>query len=183
MSAMRPLRLDYQRSNKPVPWLGLALLVVALATLAVTGSYYRTLNQQIVYWESKTDRLERLSSHRIHALPALTEQEMRAQVLEVKQANQVVRQLTLPWNALFKAVEISGGNDIALLSMEPDMQKGTVTISGEAKNLKALLNYVKQLSAREVFGNVFLQNHKIQQTDPEKPLHFSLLAYRRGTAP
>jgi hypothetical protein len=182
MSAMHPLRLDYQRSNKPVPWLGLVLLLVALATLAATGSYYRTLNQRIAYWESKTDRLQRLSIHRVDA-PVLTEQETRAQMLEVKQANQVVRQLTLPWNALFKAVETSGGNDIALLSMEPDMQKGTVTISGEAKNLKALLNYVKQLSAREVFGNVFLQNHKIQQTDPEKPLRFSLLAYRKGTAP
>lgn len=180
---MRALRLDYQRNNHPVPWLGLGVLVVALAMLAATGAYYRTLSQRIAYWESRADRLERLSSHRVEALPALTEQEARAQSLEVKQANQVVRQLNLPWNALFKAVETSGGNGIALLSMEPDMQKGTVTLSGEAKNLNALLNYVKQLSAREVFGHVFLQNHKIQQTDPEKPLRFSLLAYWRGTVP
>ena len=180
---MRVLRLDYQRTSKPVPWLGLGILAGALAVLALMGGYYQTLNQRIAFWESKADHIERLSRHRMHASLPLTEQATRAQILEVKQANQVVRQLTLPWNALFKAVETSGGENIALLSMEPDMQKGTVKISGEAKDFNALLTYVKQLSTRKVFGNVFLQNHKIQQTDPEKPLHFSLLAYWKGGAP
>ncbi len=58
----------------------------------------------------------------------------------------MLRQLSLPWNALFKAVEASGGQSIALLSLEPDLQKGMVKISGEAKDLEALLNYVRQLS-------------------------------------
>ena len=104
-------------------------------------------------------------------------------MLEVKQANQVVRQLSLPWNALFKAVETSGGKSIALLSLEPDLQKGTVKISGEAKDFDALLEYVRQLSKREVFGSVLLQNHQIQQDIPEKPLRFSLLAHWKGVAP
>ena len=106
---MRSLRLDYQRGNKPVPWLGLGVLVAALVALAVMGSYYQTLNQQIAFWESKADHIERLSSHRGMRRRPLTEQAARAQMLEVKQANQVVRQLSLPWNALFKAVETSGG--------------------------------------------------------------------------
>jgi len=179
---MRALRIDYQRSNKPLPWLGLGMLVAALAALTLTGSYYQALNQRIAFWESRVERIERLSSHRALVSRPLTEQAARAQLLEVKQANQVVRQLSLPWNALFKAVETSG-KGIALLSLEPDMQKGTVKISGEAKDLTALLNYVKQLSAREVFGSVFLQNHQVQQADPEKPLHFSLLAHWKDAAP
>jgi Tfp pilus assembly protein PilN len=180
---MHALRLDYQRSNKPVPWLGLGVLLAALAALALMGGYYRTLNQRIDFWESKVDRIERLSSHRAPASRPLDEQAVRARMLEVKQANQVLRQLSLPWNALFNAVETSGGQSIALLSMESDMQKGTLKISGEAKDLNALLTYVRKLSTREVFSGVFLQNHQIQQTDPEKPLRFSLLAYRKGAAP
>lgn len=180
---MRALRIDYQRSNKPPPWLGLGMLVAALAALALMGSYYQALNQRVAFWESRVERIERLSSHRALVSRPLTEQAARAQLLEVKQANQVVRQLSLPWNALFKAVETSGGKDIALLSLEPDMQKGTVKISGEAKDLTALLKYVKQLATREVFGSVFLQNHQIQLADPEKPLHFSLLAHWKDAAP
>lgn len=181
---MRVLRLDYQRSNEPVPWLGLGVLVVALAALAAMAGHYRTLNQQIAFWERKADHIEHLSSRRhVHVVRPLAEQSARVQTLEVKQANQVVQQLNLPWSALFKAVEASGGKNIALLSMEPDMQRGTVKISGEAKDLDALLDYAKQLSKREVFSNVFLQNHKIQQTDPQKPLHFALLAYWKGVTP
>ena len=180
---MRALRLDYQRSNKPVPWLGLGVLIAALTALTLTAGYFQMLNQQIAYWDRKIDHAERLTRHHARAIHPLTEQDARAQLLEVKQANQVVRQLSLPWNALFKAVETSGGQNIALLSLEPDLQKGTVKVSGEAKDLDALLSYVKQLSTREVFGSVFLQNHQIQQSDPEKPLRFSLLAYWKGATP
>src|SRR5512143_3803897 len=94
--AMRALRLDYQRTSKPLPWLGLGMLAGALAALALLGSYYQTLNQQIAFWESKADRMERLSRHREHASIPMTEQATRAQLREVKQANQVLRQLPLP---------------------------------------------------------------------------------------
>jgi Tfp pilus assembly protein PilN len=180
---MHALRIDYQRDNRPVPWLGVLLLLAALAVLALLGGHTLTLNRQIDVWEKQVQRIEQLSSHRARASRPLTEQEARAQVLEVKQANQVMRQLGLPWNALFRAVESSGGKNIALLSMEPDMQKGTVKLSGEAKDIDALLDYVRQLSKREVFSSVFLLNHQIRQDDPEKPLHFAVLAYWQGESP
>jgi len=180
---MHALHLDYQCVHKPVPWLGLGLLVAALVALVLMGGYYQTLNQQITFWESKVEHIERLSSHRALVSRPLTEQAARAQRLEVEQANQVVRQLGQPWNALFNAVETSGERSIALLSLAPDPHKGTVKISGEAKDFNALLDYVKQLSTREVFGSVMLQNHQIQKDDPEKPVRFSLLAHWKEAAP
>lgn len=108
---------------------------------------------------------------------------MRAQTLEVTQANQVVRELAVPWAALFNAVDASGGDGIALLSLEPDTQKGTVKISGEARDLDVLLAYVKQLAGRDVFAGVLLQSHQVQREVAEKPLRFSLLARWKGTAP
>jgi len=43
--------------------------------------------------------------------------------LEVKHANDVLRQLTLPWDELFQAVESAAGKKIALLALEPDTEK------------------------------------------------------------
>lgn len=183
MTAMRALQLDFQRVCKPVPWLGVGVLAAAVAGFALLGGHYHTVDQQRILWESKLDHIERGYSHRALASRPLTEQAARAQMLELSQANQVVHQLSLPWNALFNAVETSSGQNIALLSLEPNPVKGTVIIRGEAKDLNALLNYAKQLSTRELFGSVMLQNHEIQQADPEKPLRFSLLAEWKGVAP
>lgn len=180
---MRALQLDFQRTYRPMPWFGLGVLVAALVALAAMAGHYQALNEQILFWQGKADQAVKLSGHRADVSRPLTEQAARAQMLEVKQANQVVRQLGLPWNALFSAVESSGGKEIALLSLEPDLQKGMVRIGGEAKDFDALLNYVKELSARDVFGSVMLQNHQIQQDIAEKPVRFSLFAYWKGVAP
>jgi Tfp pilus assembly protein PilN len=175
--AMAPLRLDYQRANKPVPWLGMGLLLLSALTLGVLADRTLSLNRQIAVWDARIAQAERVLQPRQSASRALSEQEMRARMLEIKQANQVLHQLSQPWNALFSAVEGSGGKGIALLSMEPDLQKGTVNIGGEAKDLDTLLQYVRQLSSSAVFASVQLQHHQVRQEDPEKPLRFSLVAY------
>lgn len=180
---MRDLHLDYQHVYKPVPWVGMAVLAVALTALSLTGGYYRTLEQQVVAWETRLDRIERLSSRAARVPRTVTLQTARARKLEVIQANQVVRQLSLPWNALFKAVEPSSAQNIALLSLEPDAGNGTVTIGGEAKDLGSLLSYTKQLSASGIFDGVMLKSHRVDQDDPQKPLRFSLQATWKGVAP
>jgi Tfp pilus assembly protein PilN len=181
---MGRLRLDYQRPNRPVPWLGVGVLAASLAAGVLLLGHYQRLNRQVVYWEGKIEHIERQSRRLALVSRPLSEQDARAQVLEVTLANRVVRQLNQPWNALFNAVETAGGQGIALLSMEPDLQKGTVAIGGEAKDLDALLKYVRQLAGREVFASVLLQNHQVRVDDPEKPLRFSLLAtWKQGGEP
>lgn len=180
---MRALRLDYQRRTRPVSWLGLGMLASALVALALTAGYYRQLGQGIELWESRVAHEERLAGHRARALRPASAEAAREQVLEVEHANQVLRQLSLPWDTLFRAVESAGGKNVALLSLEPDIQKGSVRISGEAKDFAAMLEYVRQLATRDVFGSVHLQNHQIRQDDPQKPVRFSLLAVWKVGAP
>lgn len=165
------LRLDYQKRTRPFPWAGVGLLAVALAALALSAAYYHAMLGQIGYWEARTGQAQRAS-----ARPAASSQrELNEMALEIKHANEVLSQLTLPWDKLFQAVEWSSGNDVALLTIEPDAEKHEVKISGEAKNVAAIMSYIKHLAAQEAFSNVYLQSHQVQQHNLEKPVRFALV--------
>lgn len=172
--AMSALRLDYQQS-RPFPWGGAILLALALGVLLMSVAWYRELESQAAGWEAKAARLE-VPARRQAPDVRIGGRAAETLALEVKQANEVLRQLSLPWEGLFQAVEMSGDKDVALLALEPDSANRSVKISGEAKNMAALLSYIQRLEQRAVFGTVYLQNHQVQQQDPDKPVRFALLA-------
>jgi hypothetical protein len=173
---MRPLQLDFQRSARTRSKSGLAVVAAALLALALMAGRHHEVRQRIAVWEASVDQAERSRKPHDRALRPASEQAIREQVLEVQDANYALQQLTVPWGTLFKAVESAGGKSIALLSMQPDIKKRTVTISGEAKDFAALLDYIRRLNTRDAFAGVSLHRHTIQQQDPERPIRFSLLA-------
>ncbi len=95
-------------------------------------------------------------------------------VLEVKRASEIAVQLRLPWKELFASVESANTADVALLSIESDTGKRQLKISGEAKDLASMLDYVRLLGAQPKLANVYLQSHHLQQQDPQHPVRFAL---------
>jgi len=167
---MAELNLDYQ-PNSPFPWGGVVLLGMAMVALVLSGIYYQRLSAQVSVLEAKIERTNNKA--------ALRESSARGAVElaeEVKNANDVLRHLGVPWESLFHAVESSGNQNITLLAIEPDIEKQQVKISGEAKSFSSLMNYMTHLQGQTVFGSVYLQNHDVQQEDPDKPVRFSLIA-------
>lgn len=172
---MATLWLDYQQ-DRPFHWAGPVLLALALAALSGTVVYYIELNDKAAAWEEKLERIERGHGSPSAGRPVAGEQLAQ----EVQRANEVLRQLTLPWEELFRTVEAVAGKNVALLALEPDLEKQVVKIGGEARDMVALLNYITRLEEQEVFGTVYLQSHQIQLRDPDKPVRFALLAVWRG---
>ncbi|MFA6901551.1 MAG: fimbrial assembly protein [Gallionellaceae bacterium] len=175
---MSKLNLDYQRSIKPFPWGGLLLLVLALATLLATALHYRSLSTESALLESRAELADRAAQRHLPGRRSNVAASGLAR--EVKRANEALRQLSMPWDRLFRTVEAAGAKEVALLALEPDTEKRQVKISGEAKNIAAMLNYIRQLEHRDEFGSVYLQSHHVQQQDPDKPVRFVLLAIWRG---
>jgi dipeptidyl aminopeptidase/acylaminoacyl peptidase len=137
------------------------------------------LNDRAAIWEEKMESIER--GHGLHASAGSRGGAgPEGLVLEVKRANEVLRQLSLPWEELLQAVESAAGREIALLALEPDTEKQVVKISGEARDMAGLLDYITRLEEQKVFGPVFLQSHQVQLQDPERPVRFSLLAVWKG---
>lgn len=173
---MTLLRLDYQRGMQPFPWAGVVLLALALAMLALAGVRYLELDKEAALWEAKARHAMARDRQVTEARMAVSQRGTEETALEIKHANEVLQQLGLPWGKLFQAIESSSGKQAALLSMEPDAQKDVVKLTGEAKNLEDVLDYIRRLSAQEVFSSVYLQSHQVQQQDQEKPVRFALLA-------
>jgi Tfp pilus assembly protein PilN len=166
---MRELHLDYQ-DFAPFPWIGGGVLVCAAALLSLMWAHYTSLNAQM------TVGLQQYRSTQQRSIDAKSAAPSAELAQQISNANGVLRQLSIPWEELFQAIESSGGNKVTLLTLEPDVEKLQVRISGETRNFKTLMNYIEQLQTQPVFNAVYLQHHQVQQDDAEKPVRFALLA-------
>jgi Tfp pilus assembly protein PilN len=168
---MRPIELDFVRRARHWPVWGIVLLIVGAGVLTQAVVTERALAGRIALSESKLALLTRHGAgHGVNSGDAQNVEQ------EIRQANDILQQLTLPWSALFKAVEGANDKEIALLAIQPDAQKSQVRLQGEAKNFKALLDYIGRLEQSGTLTQVYLTNHEVKAQDPDKPVQFSLVA-------
>jgi len=172
---MRPLQLDYQRSHSPSRRGGIVLLAIAVALSLKLIAGYSALSDEAANAEDKLARLEKISS-RAHLDSGRDSADSAALRQEITRANEVLKHLSLPWDKLFEAVESSASEQVALLSIQPDEKRGTVSIGGEAKNAEAMLDYVRRLQRSHMLSNIYLLNHQVEQQDPQTPVRFSVVA-------
>lgn len=170
---MEAMKLDYQAGGGNT-LMGAILLVAGLSIMLLMVWNYQEGKQNVFRQELLLARMEKISASRMKVLPARRDTEQVA--LEIKQANAIIVELNVPWKELFEAFEVTQNTDIAVLSIEPDAQKGLVRISGEAKSLESLPAYLSYLQKVSLFNEVALLNHQIQQQDPQRPVRFMLQA-------
>lgn len=85
----------------------------------------------------------------------------------------VARQLNIPWQELFEQLERSTPPQVALVSVEPDGQRGTVRLQAEAKSLDTLLQYAAALQGQGVLGRLTYNKHETNGQDPNRPMRLT----------
>ena len=165
------LQLDFKQSPRQWPALGVLLLIVGAAWLAYAANEARVLTGQIDLAEARLEILAKRGK-----VPPASPVDAQALQQEVRQANAILQQLTLPWNALFEVLESTSEKQIALLAVQPDAGKRIVRLSGEAKNFDALLAYIARLEQSRILNHVYLTSHEVRTQDAEKPVRFTLVA-------
>lgn len=97
----------------------------------------------------------------------------------------VARQLNIPWQELFEQLERSTPPQVALVSVEPDGQRGTVRLQAEAKSLDTLLQYAAALQGQGVLGRLNYNKHETNGQDANRPMRLTfelvLLPTRQAT--
>lgn len=178
---MRAIHLDYQKAYRPFPVLGAILLAAAVAIGAQMARQYDYLGGVLTGWETEETRLDRLARQYNLQTGERGDPDAAERAREIAKANEVLRRITLPWDDLFLAIESAAPGEVALLSMEPEAEKRTLKIAGEAKHVKAMLDYIRLLEGRPMLHTVTLSNHQVQVTDPQRPVRFTLVAGWRET--
>ncbi len=79
---------------------------------------------------------------------------------ELAFARETLSRMSVPWDALFSALERSRTDGVALLSVEPNGESRTLRLTGEAKTYLAALSYVATLSQQEALQKVHLLRHE-----------------------
>jgi Tfp pilus assembly protein PilN len=96
--------------------------------------------------------------------------------IEVSEAEEVTRQLATPWQKLFQSLERASTEKVALLSVQPDAQRGSVSIVGEAKEYGDVLAFAKRLNQQAPLGDAHLVGTEIKEADPQRPMVFTIAA-------
>jgi len=165
-----PLEFDHLRKAPRPAWSSWLLLAISLAFAADVGTSYVKARIQV---ETETERFARLSSAGPARKSVSPEPLSRT---EFTAAQDTILRLSTPWDNVFRALEAARSDDVALLSIEPDAGSGVLNITGEAKSYPAALTYVAWLSHEKTLKNVRLARHELVQTDPRRPLAFTISA-------
>jgi Tfp pilus assembly protein PilN len=167
---MRVLDLDFRREDRHGRWAGIALLAAGLAGAIAVGAQYSELAGELAQAEASVRQSGAAARRQTAAIKPSGD--LQKVAVEMKRAGEVAFALKLPWNDLFASVEAANTPNVALLSIESDTGKRQVKISGEAKDLESVLDYLRFLVAQPKLANVYLQSHQLQQQDPQHPVRF-----------
>ena len=166
---MKRLDLDFHRdratSRKTAGWL--LLLAALAAAIGLAASHNDLKNEQ----QRAKATLAQQHERRQETSNTADIKELEPQF---QRAAAAIEQLSFPWDKLFKALESSMTEDIALLSVQPDVAGGIVTLNAEARDWDAMLDYIRRLNEDKFLTDVHLVSHQIQQTDPQRPVRFVL---------
>lgn len=179
----RRLALDFISSSPlggaQARGLGLVILAISLVIASFAWERYESLR---LANEALARRLSALHAPPVKIVRSTTATTSMAISPQAKQAlEQTIEALSMPWEPLLQAIERADMGDIALLGLDPDSQKQEVVITGEAKNLYAVLDYVQRLLAQGVLTEVVLQKHSVAEDNPDKPVSFTIVAHWRIT--
>jgi Tfp pilus assembly protein PilN len=171
---MAQLHLDFVRPRRTSSAWGWLLLLVG----AGIGLGLAAWDQQILAGEIATAQQELTIVRSTIAAnePASLKLKGTDLASEWQRASTVSRSLSAPWTELFAMLEGYADQPIALLGMDPDLAKNDLVLSGEARDVAAVLDYVRYLKKQPMLSAVTLQSHQVSRQDRDKPVRFRIVA-------
>ena len=169
-------QLDLEFIQKPVfSHISISGFLILMVSIWFAIFTWQTYQQQQVKLAEMITNLQQINQQ----LPKQEKIKPVVAPISSKQLMQLTEDFNLlatPWNELLDSIEQSDMPDIALLGLDPSVKKQQVILTGEAKNLATILQYINKLAQQATLSQVYLQKHKVNETSNEKPVSFSIVA-------
>jgi Tfp pilus assembly protein PilN len=147
---------------------GLVLLAALLALGAVAWCTFRmALEQQAL--ETEISRVQGRADRVPRPIP---KRAMSAELL--RQIDATTARLNTPWSDVLNAIERNASDKVALLTLEPDANTGTVALTAEGSSLENLLAYAEALGSDPVVASVRMAQHELRVQDAGQPVRLTL---------
>ena len=169
---MRALELDFVQPAGRFRRRRVPLLAAAAVAVVAVGLWHAQLQSETQALQSRLARLEQRAGRPAPA-PTQIDQSVEQEILR---ANDVIEQIALPWDRLFRAVEGAALERVTLLGIAPDAKSGTVQISAETADAEAMFDYVRRLEQQAELANVYLLQHQFGRQNATRPLQFLVTA-------
>jgi Tfp pilus assembly protein PilN len=165
---MSGLGLDFARTRPRAPWWAWALLAAGLVAALWVGQQYRLTERELATVQSRLQGLQ--------ATPATPPIQRRDPALEAERAAraEAQRALDMPWGELLATLQRTRPQGVALLGLEADARRGTLTLSAEARDYPAMIDYYAQLQSVPGLADVSLAQHGFQDDGQARPVRFVL---------
>lgn len=169
------LQLDFRQPPRSrwrgVGWLGLVAAVIGVVVVSESHS------EAVAAHEQAQRRHALLAVRVTERSPLRSVAAPDAQTLsDIGRANAVIDRLTVPWDALFDAIEGADARQLGLLSLAPNASDRSLRLAGEVRSMDELLAYVERLAAQATMTQVHLQGYRRTQRDGVSVVSFTLAA-------
>jgi hypothetical protein len=166
---MKPTQLDFHKQPSSTPWLGLALVVVAVITLLWVMTRLDIAEQ----WRQQLDSQEdEISWNRRRLDEALNKEQQAAPTNAKVQAAQAAQQQKL--GPVLGLLEQSWQPTLAYTRIELSQNERKIKLNLEAKTLADGLTLVDQLGSSPGIKAVALSRHNVRVSDPFRPVELNL---------
>lgn len=167
------------RAAGPLGWL---LLAAGVAVASAVALDWQAADDDAAHWAGQAEHWQSMARRAGGSRTNASAADVAALQPQVEAAARAVARLGMPWGDLYRSLEESQDETVALLAVMPNAEKGELRLSGEAKDFAALRAYLRRLGASTALADVRLLGQEVKQSDAQHPVVFSIAAtWRRPT--
>lgn len=167
---MRRIKIDFVKPARP-EWVGGVLFVAAIIISTMLALDYVRVIRALDHTNAAIFKIEKRNARVSEKGAALIDPETRRAMLSLAQER--IERLNTPWERLFRKIEEMRHDDVALLSIEPDVNSGTIRISAEARDVPAMLAFIGEIRESAVIPDAIVTNHQVLTQVQYRPVRFS----------